>query len=122
MPVELDVTTPAGPKLLKVEIALVWSGDLQYELIEASEDEVGIYRNCQSNGGPLRFHHVCMKVPDWDDFLARARLQTGSPIVLEKDMGPGLAKFLYMDARTTLGHYLEYIWYPDEQWEAIKAL
>jgi len=28
----------------------------------------------------------------------------------------GDLKFLYLDARETLGHYLEYVWMTDEMW------
>jgi hypothetical protein len=120
IPVEQTVDTPTGPKLVKNRICFIWIGNLQYELIEVIADEVGIYANCQANGGPLKFHHVCMRVPDWDDFRARADAQD-FPIAMERGAGDGL-KFLYLDARKVFGHYLEYTWMPDAMWDRIRAM
>lgn len=118
--VEQTVDTPAGPKLVKNRICFIWIENLQYELIEVIEDQAGIYANCQSGGGPLRFHHVCMRVPDWDDFRARVDRQD-FPIAMERGTGEGL-KFLYLDARSVFGHYLEYTWIPDEMWERLRGM
>ena len=120
IPVEQMVDTPYGPKSIKSRICFIWIDNLQYELIEISEDETGIYDNCLSNGGPLKFHHICYKIDDWDDFRARVD-QQDFPLAMERDTGNGL-KFLYLDARKVFGHYLEYTWMPDAMWEQIKAM
>ena len=105
--VDQTISTPDGPKRVASRLAFIWIGDLQYELIQVVADETGIYANCQSNGGPLRFHHICMKVDDWDSFRAKVDQQS-LPLVMERASDDKL-KFLYLDARATLGHYLEYI-------------
>lgn len=120
IPTDQMVDTPSGPKRLANKICFIWIDNLQYELIEVVQDDVGIYGNCLSNGGPLRFHHVCYKIDDWADFRARVDQQE-FPVTMERETESGL-KFLYLDARKVFGHYLEYTSMPDAQWEQIKAI
>jgi hypothetical protein len=61
----------------------------------------------------LRFHHICMRVPDWEPLRAQVNQQP-YPVVLEG--GSELLRFLYLDARAFLGHYIEYTWMTDESW------
>jgi Glyoxalase/Bleomycin resistance protein/Dioxygenase superfamily len=113
--VDQTIATPDGPKRVATRLAFIWIGDLQYELIQIIDDQTGIYANCQSNGGPLRFHHVCMRVDEWDSFRARAAAQN-LPVVMERAIEGDLLKFLYLDARAFCGHYLEYVWATPERW------
>jgi hypothetical protein len=108
------VMTPDGPATQHCKLAFLWVGDLQYELVEPVSGAVGIYRDGLPEGDGLKFHHVCMRVDDWDAFRARVDRQP-CPIVLERDSDPSL-KFLYLDARDLVGHYLEYAWMTDERW------
>jgi hypothetical protein len=101
------ISTPGGPKRVATRLAFIWIGDLQYELIQVVADETGIYGNCQSNGEPLRFHHSCARVDDWDRFRAQAD-QQDLPVVMERPHDPSL-KFLY----------LEYVWMTNERWSQI---
>ncbi|MET1756672.1 hypothetical protein ABVV53_14605 [Novosphingobium sp. RD2P27] len=120
--VDQEVMTPAGPKRQKSRICFIWIGDLQYELIESEIDEVGLYANCLSNGGPLRFHHVCFRIEDWADFRSRVDGQE-FPIAMERGgTQDGDLKFLYLDARKVFGHYLEYTWMPNRTWQQIKSM
>jgi Glyoxalase/Bleomycin resistance protein/Dioxygenase superfamily len=112
--IDQTISTPDGPKRVASRLAFIWIGDLQYELIQIIDDQTGIYANCQSNGGPLRFHHICMKVDEWDGFRARIAAQD-LPVVMERDNDEQL-KFLYLDARPFCGHYLEYVWTTPERW------
>jgi hypothetical protein len=118
--VDQTISTPAGPKRVASRLAFIWIGDLQYELIQVVSDETGIYGHCLSNGGPMRFHHICMRVDDWDSFRAKVE-QQDLPVVMERVSDPNL-KFLYLDARNVLGHYLEYVWTTDERWAVMRAL
>ena len=43
------------------------------------------------------------------------------PVVMERDMGGDNLKFLYLDGRAKFGHYLEYTWMTDAQWDQIRA-
>ena len=121
IPVEQEVSTPGGSAVLKNKICFIWIDNLQYELIQVIDDPVGLYANCLSNGGPLRFHHVCYKIDDWADFRRRVDTQE-FPVAMERDIGEGQLKFLYLDARSVFGHYLEYTAMSDAQWEQIKAM
>jgi hypothetical protein len=118
--VDQTISTPTGPKRVSSRLAFIWIGDLQYELIQIVVDETGIYANCQSNGGPLRFHHICMRVDNWDSFRAKVD-QQDFPLVMER-AGDDQLKFLYLDARATLGHYLEYVWTTDTRWAMMRAM
>jgi hypothetical protein len=119
--VALAVDSPQGQVINQLRLAFIWIGDVQYELIEAVTDPLGIYANAPSNGAPIRFHQICMRVRgSWEDFLARTKAQD-LPVVLWSDMGRDNLKFLYIDARSTMGHYLEYVWMTDAQWEQIRS-
>jgi hypothetical protein len=63
----------------------------------------------------MTFHHIAMRVADdWDGFRAGLDEQKRS-VVIEGHTPTGL-KFCYVDARDTVGHYLEYVWAPARMW------
>ena len=64
-----------------------------------------------------RFHHSCARVPDWEDFRRRVDEQP-YPVVIEGASGGDL-KFLFLDTRDLLGHFLEYTWMTDASWERL---
>ena len=107
------VVTPRGQVTQTNKLAFIWVGDMQYELIQPVDGDVSIYRDALPADDGLQFHHICMRVPDWDDFRARVADQP-YPVVLEG--GGDALRFLYLDARPFLGHYLEYTWMTDERW------
>lgn len=113
--VEQMLWTPNGIRRVASRIAFIWVGDLQYELIQVVDDQSGIYANFANNGGLMHFHHICMRVPEWEPFRAAIARQD-LPVVLERANDGDLLKFLYLDARTFCGHYLEYVWMTDERW------
>lgn len=124
IPVDQTVLTPDGPKRQKSRICFIWIGDLQYELIESEIDEAGLYATCMAGEGPLRFHHICFRIGDWDDFRARVDDQE-FPVAMERDLSgedPNGLKFLYLDARKVFGHYIEYTWMPDAMWQQIRVM
>ncbi|CAN7560250.1 VOC family protein [Phenylobacterium sp. LjRoot219] len=108
-----EVTTPNGKGSQTNKLAFIWVGDLQYELIQPGSGDVSIYSDALPADDGLQFHHICMRVPDWDEFRARVDQQP-FPVVLEG--GNELLRFLYLDARPFLGHYLEYTWMGEERW------
>jgi hypothetical protein len=108
-----EVTTPAGRGTQTNKLAFLWVEDLQYEFIEPGPGIVDIYRNELPADDSLKFHHICMRVDDWEDFRARVDQQP-LPVVLEG--GNAALRFLYLDARKLLGHYLEYTWMNAERW------
>lgn len=119
IPVDQIVQTSSGPKRQQLRICMFWLNGLQYELIQPIIDETNVYVNAPSNGGPLRFHHINLKVDDWADLRACLELQD---LQVAFEGGGNDLKFLYLDARKVLGHYLEYTWMTDAAWEQIKAM
>lgn len=109
------VDTPDGPKKQELRVAIFRLSGLTYELIQPVVDETGVYANCRDNGGVVRFHHTCSRVEDWDEFKARLE-QSDFPVVFGRDYGEGQIKYVYLDARKTLGHYVEFTWMPEDQW------
>jgi hypothetical protein len=120
MEVSYELTTRAGRGTASVKLALGWIGEVQYELIEPVSGLIDVYQEGLSVESPLRFHHVCMRVPDWAEFRARVD-QERFPVAMEGGT-PGHLLWLYLDARDTLGHYLEYCWMTPERWTMIRGL
>lgn len=108
--------TPSGEAMMEIKLAFLWIGDLQIELIEPVSGHIDFYRDALPADGHLAFHHSCMRVDDWSDFRAKVDLQP-YPLVFEGESGP--LKFLYLDARRDLGHYLEYTSMPDAIWQGM---
>jgi hypothetical protein len=119
--VEQEVSTPSGPKKQQMKICMFWLNGVQYELIQPIVDETNIYANAPSNGGPMRFHHICLRVDDWDAFRKQVAEQD-LPVVMERDLGPDALRFCYLDGRKVFGHYLEYTHMSDEMWKHIEAM
>jgi hypothetical protein len=113
----VEMTTPKGTGMAVNRIAFIWVDNLQYELIQPISGLVDIYADALPEDDSLKFHHICMRVPDWDDFRAEVDRQP-LPVVLEGNMG-GL-RFLYLDAREFVGHYLEYVWMTPERWAGMN--
>jgi hypothetical protein len=110
-----EVNTPAGRGICVMKMALGWIGNLQYELIEPISGMVDVFKNSLPDKDPVLFHHICMRVTDWDTFRAEVdRLQW--PVVIEGTGTGGHLKYIYVDARDSLGHYLEYCWMTPERW------
>jgi len=113
--VEQLLSASAGRARVVTRIAFVWLGEFQYELIEPVIDESGVYAGYADTGGPCHFHHVAMRVADWDTFRAAVDAQD-LPVVLERAIEGDALKFLYLDGRKVCGHYLEFVWMSDERW------
>ncbi len=113
---EVEVITPRGRGPAVNKLAFIWIGDLQYELIQPVSGYVDVYRDALPADDSLLFHHVCMRVDDWDTFRAKVERQR-YPVVLEG--GSDALKYVYLDARHFLGHYLEYTWMTPERWAAL---
>jgi hypothetical protein len=112
--VSYELRTPTARGTATVRLALGWIGKLQYELIQPVAGLVDVYTEGLPDEHPVRFHHVCMRVPDWDAF--RAVIAREKRTVVMEGGTPGHLQWLYVDARDTLGHYLEYCWMTPERW------
>jgi len=113
----VQVMTALGRRTQTLKMAFVWIGDLQYEFIEPVVEAVPVFSTMLPDDDRPLFHHSCMRVPDWADFRRRVDEQP-YPVVIEGESGDHL-KFLFLDARDLLGHYLEYTWMTDTWWERL---
>jgi hypothetical protein len=113
--IEQPLRTPRGNGIAHEKLAFIWIDNLQYELIQPISGMVHVYADELPDDDSMKFHHVCMRVTDWDDFRGRVE-KSRYPIALEGDSGDQL-KFLYLDARDFVGHYLEYVWCTQERWQ-----
>jgi hypothetical protein len=114
---KMDVYTPvAGRGPCHVKVALGWAGPLQIELIEPVSGNLQHYLDYLPPGQTdyaARLHHICMRVADWKK--ARTEVEEKQwPVAYEG--GVEGCNFVYIDARDSLGHYLEYMWMSDELW------
>ncbi len=114
---ELDnipVKTVYGEGPVKLRVALGWIDNLQIELIEPVSGLCRHYTDyLPDDADSSRFHHVCMRVSDMERTRAEVAAQ-GGVIVYEGEV-PGCA-YIYVDARATIGHYVEYLWMSEEMW------
>lgn len=113
---QVAAQTPEGFGLVHVKVALAWIGGLQIELIEPVAGYVRHYADVLDGGDAIRHHHIGLRVEDWEatrDALHRE----GAPIVYEGEFGN--VKFVYIDARATLGHHIEYLWATPDGWRML---
>jgi hypothetical protein len=113
-----QIRTVDGEGASTLKLAFLWAGRLQYELIEPVSGLVGLYSEALPKDGLLQFHHVAMRADDWDGLLADIAAQ-GKTIAMQGESGS--VKFLYVDARDTVGHYLEYVSGPQEFWASFPG-
>jgi hypothetical protein len=111
--VEVEVATPAGRGPIRNKLAFIWIDDLQIELIQPVSGLVDLYTDWLPADDGLRFHHICQRVDDWD---ALKREVAAQPLPIVQEGGHDQLKFLYLDARSTMGHYLEYTWMTPAMW------
>lgn len=110
------VITANGPTNMSVKLAFIWVGDMQYEIIQPVGDNVAIYSDALPSDDGLKFHHTCMRLEEWDDFRARVDQQP-YPVVLEG--GDDEGRFIYLDMRAFVGHYVEFSWMTAARWEGL---
>jgi Glyoxalase/Bleomycin resistance protein/Dioxygenase superfamily len=112
-----DVLTSAGPGSQTVKLAFTWVGDFQYEFIQPVREAVPLFGGWLPDDDTPRFHHSCARVDDWDSF--RRRVARGPYPVVTEGAGEGGLKFLFLDTRALLGHYLEYTFMGDAAWRRL---
>jgi hypothetical protein len=112
--VETDMLTPEGPAALSMKLAFLWVADaFHYELIQPVRGLDHIYAAALPDDDSLRFHHTCARVDDWDTFR---RTVADQPYPLAFESTGGTNRLLYLDARETMGHYLEFACITPEFW------
>ena len=108
------VWTPEGEVSIGMKVAIATIGGLTLEVMEPVSGATGIYTEMLEPGQTLRLHHIAMRTDDIDAVRAEHE-RHGRRIVIWGDFK--LVRFMYVDTRATLGHYMEYAQAPAEWWD-----
>jgi len=118
---DMEFRTDKGMEKFRLRAALGWQGGLNIELIQPTggrtQDYATFLPDDPEDWRP-RFHHMAVRRDDLDamkDEIAAL----GLPFAFEGEL-PGLMDFIYVDARESLGHYLEFLWATPEGWAMQK--
>lgn len=114
---DMILKTPHGDKESSVRAALGWQAGHQIELIQPVKGFLDHYMPAMredKNDARPSFHHVAVRRDD-EAAMRKEIEELGFPVLFESSV-PGLI-FIYIDARETLGHCIEYIWATPEGWE-----
>ena len=117
--VEFPVQTPFGEQLQATKVASAWAGWLQIELIEPVSGYIAPFEAFLPDdpGDPaLRFHHFAQRRESMAEVAADIA-KTGLGIACQGGI-PDLT-YTYLDARATLGHFVELVWATPAGWEMI---
>jgi methylmalonyl-CoA/ethylmalonyl-CoA epimerase len=101
----LEVITRREVPKEGVEIALLASGEAEIELIQPLDDEGGVARFLEKHGEGL--HHLCLKVDDIDQAIARVREMGGRLLSEEPQVGPEGERYVFIHPRSAHGVLLE---------------
>jgi Glyoxalase/Bleomycin resistance protein/Dioxygenase superfamily len=119
------VKTLHGERPLTVRVASAWVGGLNIELIEPVSGYVDHYVSLlpkDPTDAVPRFHHMSFR-RDNEAAMREEIARLGLPLAFEgplaiKNSIPSLI-FIYLDARATLGHYVEFTWKSAEAWKFV---
>ncbi|MVF11581.1 hypothetical protein FT643_05425 [Ketobacter sp. MCCC 1A13808] len=117
--IELDVVTPSGNRKLHMQLAFCWIDSMQFELIQPISGCVEHYLSSlpsDETDFSLRFNHVAMRRDDMDAMRNEIK-ELDLPVLFEGNLN-GLC-FIYVDARKSLGHILEYVCTTPEIWNLL---
>lgn len=89
---------------LSMRIGLVHAGSVQLEFIQQTSDQPSAYTDGELSGAST-FHHICRDYGGYDKAVAELEAQ-GAVLVTEAQWGD--CRFCYMDARDTLGCFVEF--------------
>ena len=110
-----DTDLQTGPgQFARVNLALARRGNSELEIIHpigGADDVYAQMLKSAQDGLQICFHHICYLVPT-PEALERVRLAAtlrGRAVVLSGSSESG-ATYFYTDDRSTIGHYVEYIY------------
>jgi hypothetical protein len=107
-----------------VHIALAVRGGVELELIQPLGGDDRVYRQALTADPALQinFHHICYRLESAEALAAvrHAAEAKGRAIALHGEIATGTAYF-YIDDRPTLGHHIEYIYYPPADLRQLSA-
>lgn len=95
----------------KISIATAYVGETMIEVITPKGTGEDIYSTHMPAGDEfvIRHHHFCHLYTNQQDWLHMQSLIEKHPVVFRSEM-EGLIEAMYVDVRSTLGHYLEYVY------------
>ncbi|MFN2167354.1 MAG: hypothetical protein ACK2U9_13950, partial [Anaerolineae bacterium] len=126
-----DGTSPADVRKEADEAvrSLGWKGlyhvDADHINLSNVDGYIEHYRNmlpADTGDAIPRFHHISLRRDD-EPAMRREIAELGLPLAFEGPMSikeaiPSLV-FVYLDARQTLGHYVEFTWKSPEAWQYV---
>jgi hypothetical protein len=102
--------TMGSGEVVDFRVALTYVGDMQFEIIQPIGGDVECYRDVLPADGSfaIRFHHLSFRARSLDELesLQKDAQGSGHPIGFTGTFGD--SAFFYADARSQLGHFLEY--------------
>jgi len=116
---EVPVRTVAGETTMRLKLASAWAGGTNIEIVQPMGGADHHYRTLlpEDPADPApRIHHWALRRED----LAAMRKEiaaSGLPLGFA-GVSPAMT-FAYMDARASLGHYLEFVWKAPGGWDRI---
>ncbi|MBG6120050.1 MULTISPECIES: VOC family protein [unclassified Sphingobium] len=121
---DMDMGLDADRRL-RMDVGFAMAGGVQIELIAPSGGDDAIYRGALSpdcEGLQIVHHHIAQRMATLDDLDAlRERARANGLALPINYHSPNGVHYFYVDTRETLGHYLEYVWFPPEYWEVMNA-
>jgi len=97
-----------------ISMAHCWVGSVWVEVIQPVGGAVDFYRSVlPAEGFGVRFHHVAIRTPTlaaWEEMLAGNKAKGQKLIFTSKNAQAYVA---YFDTTEDLGHYVEYLHFPD---------
>jgi hypothetical protein len=116
-----------GPgEFAQTHIALAKRSGTELELIQPLGGADTVYAQglrSARDGFQVRLHHICFMLPTKDalERIRQAAAARGRAIVLSGSSEAG-NEYFYTDDRHALGHYVEYIYCPQQYYERLEAL
>ena len=104
---DIEVMTSNGPGRQQTRVAMTWDGATQIEIIQPVGGLIDLYLPYLPADDSMRFHHSAVAVDDWPAFKRELAAAGVTPAI---ESGLDGLDFVYLDARESLGHYVEYIW------------
>jgi hypothetical protein len=97
--------------------AHAWVGPVWLELIQPKGGEDGLWRDWlpAGKGFATKFHHVGIHIDSADEMEAKMAEGQANGLKLALSMTVMGTMARYLDAREDLGHYLEYLYFPDPE-------
>lgn len=117
--VEFPVQTPEGEQMQATKVGAAWGGWLQIELIQPVSgyiDPFLPYLPEDKSDATPHFHHMSLRRESMDEIEGEI-----AQLGLDKVCQGGIPDLIYtyLDARASLGHYLEYVWASEAGWKMV---